>query len=1304
MSPTETAGRSFKSKLLDLIICKRSSVATALDSEREAYALKPRELDVADHSGVLEVATPAKSDTEASDKSDLRLGNALEVHPSKSNQLQRQPDGNFREHEAADKSDPTRLAPNDEKDDSTSKGPYSHLIQTTDSLVTAVLEGLKDVGSNLPGIGAIAVVLSLKDKLQLEDANRKEVEDILKYIEVLCRSANGARGIPDMSHTRPIQLSDDLIRHLKRASKDLEATKGRNRVVRLINANAIEEELKAIWEGIQRHMNEFQFAATIKSDRVLSEVYKKLWSEAEKEEERRINDVLERMPAANLARHDAQRTERSRVVACSKGTRVNVIKDIQDWAMNADDDGKHVFWLNGLAGTGKSTIAKSVAEWALKEKILGANFFFARDIAELNGPSLVFSTLSYELSRFDAEFKRALYEVLYEDSRVPFSNLETQFEKLICRPFAACRGKRPILVMLDALDECAEDAGILLRLFLKYKAESAEVPNLRIFITSRPETRIRSVLYQPTSEKHFDKFILHDIDARTVREDIQTYLDLEFSKITSGTLGSHIPPDWPAQDDRTALLDLCGKFFAYAATAIRFIGDEVIGDPVEQLRDVLRITSTVRDDEPSENDARPYVELDSLYLEILNQSVSKTAAGRYLKRTRRVLATVLCLREPLSVSDIAQLLSISVEDVSNALRNLHSIIAIPDNKRGLLQFFHASFPDFIRDQERCTDSRFYVDTASSEILSLEHVLSLRCMAIVGKVDFSVTLPSLVAYASKHWPSHLKGGFSHEPCSESSDGLSYIPPTQLNTTPRLPLGILRETEVREIREWATRTDDSAPPIFWLTGEMGTDISALLFDILDWARQERNFLLGYYGFRPRVEGGSDVTSVLPTLASQLADTDTGYKKTLIKVLCENKDIASNSNFEEQFKGLFLSPLSTRQSEGPIIIILEGISLYTSEKGGMDMLKNVMRMVELGGGLFRVLIEGSREAEYIPQFMSELKTQRKCEAISLMDIRTRNQNLLTLQSMFKKIIKDADKYVCRIPERWPWGESAFKILVYNSGFWCLAYNDTARRFIRDKNIRNPVSQLQEIQRADEIQLELEDGHLHIKRMLKRYEALHKLFTHILRIAAIECSSVFENSAAQNLVQRVVATVACCRNTPRFRKIELGAFLSGDGDPNPVLLVPQSLQSVIFSGPSDLDDPEDYSIAFHDTEFRDFIRDESYCVDKRFLVNIPEHENFMALRCLEILRNDTVVPETVMQYALRSWLSHLKSGTCLCDELVQHLIWLCSGEARFRRAYSYALHHNGREDPIFTLQSLVGRYNPRDSDALLAALLNRG
>jgi hypothetical protein len=62
---------------------------------------------------------------------------------------------------------------------------------------------------------------------------------------------------------------------------------------------------------------------------------------------------------------------------CLPGTRESILQDIVLWAKNSQD--RNVFWLNGLAGTGKSTIAQSFSEAVAADGLLGASFFCSRD-------------------------------------------------------------------------------------------------------------------------------------------------------------------------------------------------------------------------------------------------------------------------------------------------------------------------------------------------------------------------------------------------------------------------------------------------------------------------------------------------------------------------------------------------------------------------------------------------------------------------------------------------------------------------------------------------------------------------------------------------------------------------------------------------------------------------------------------------------------------------------------------------------------------------------------------------------------
>lgn len=90
--------------------------------------------------------------------------------------------------------------------------------------------------------------------------------------------------------------------------------------------------------------------------------------------------------------------------ACHPATRREVLGEIQGWAEHAM--GKSIFWLNGMAGTGKSTIAYTVAEWlhqpgASTCATLGASFFFKRGERDRASAALFFPTIVRQLAHKD---------------------------------------------------------------------------------------------------------------------------------------------------------------------------------------------------------------------------------------------------------------------------------------------------------------------------------------------------------------------------------------------------------------------------------------------------------------------------------------------------------------------------------------------------------------------------------------------------------------------------------------------------------------------------------------------------------------------------------------------------------------------------------------------------------------------------------------------------------------------------------------------------------------------------------------
>ncbi|EJD04719.1 uncharacterized protein FOMMEDRAFT_68526, partial [Fomitiporia mediterranea MF3/22] len=61
---------------------------------------------------------------------------------------------------------------------------------------------------------------------------------------------------------------------------------------------------------------------------------------------------------------------------CLPGTRTEIMRQVVEWVLSDSD--KNVFWLHGVAGSGKSTVSTTIAEYFRGISRLGAHLFFER--------------------------------------------------------------------------------------------------------------------------------------------------------------------------------------------------------------------------------------------------------------------------------------------------------------------------------------------------------------------------------------------------------------------------------------------------------------------------------------------------------------------------------------------------------------------------------------------------------------------------------------------------------------------------------------------------------------------------------------------------------------------------------------------------------------------------------------------------------------------------------------------------------------------------------------------------------------
>ena len=211
---------------------------------------------------------------------------------------------------------------------------------------------------------------------------------------------------------------------------------------------------------------------------------------------------------------------------CLRGTRESVLDGIVQWAKDPQE--RRVFWLNGLAGTGKSTIAQTFAKIVANNGTIGASFFCSRDYLDRKELKNIFPTLSYQLACRYPAFRSEIVQAIKRDPSVAQNSLISQLEDLIVDPLSAT--KISCVIIVDALDECVDDqpASAILSVLGRFVKK---LPSVKFFITGRPEPRIRSGFRLPLLEPLTHVFMLHEVELSSVDEDIRLYLQEKLTAV-----------------------------------------------------------------------------------------------------------------------------------------------------------------------------------------------------------------------------------------------------------------------------------------------------------------------------------------------------------------------------------------------------------------------------------------------------------------------------------------------------------------------------------------------------------------------------------------------------------------------------------------------------------------------------------------------------------------------------------------------------------------------------------------------------
>ncbi|CVK97670.1 related to S. pombe trp-asp repeat containing protein [Fusarium mangiferae] len=478
-----------------------------------------------------------------------------------------------------------------------------------------------------------------------------------------------------------------------------------------------------------------------------------------------LTSTLDQLPFVAEALFNSYAEEHSPV--CLPETRVELLAEIDKWAERSES--KTIFWLNGMAGTGKSTISRTIAQRQLERGCLGANFFFKRGEGARGNMSKLIPTLARQIATHIPGMTSFIKKAIDADPTLPTKTLGEQFEKLFKEPlkrWAACLSDpTSLVIVIDALDECEDSFQIKRIISLFAELESLDSLKLRVFITSRPELPI--LLGFLDINGTYESLELHSISQDIVEHDISIFLQHELRIIrrdfnSMARSGQKLAEQWPGTVKIGQLVSMTQPLFIAAATVCRFLNDATLGGPDELLVEILGSSSRLH-----------MSRLNDIYSSILSSQVvnrPRREREEIIHSFQSIVGAIVTLATPLTITSLSLLLNIPATTIDMRIKVLQSVLNVPQTPEVPVRILHLSFRDYLVDPDLQNATDFWVDEKATH-----RRLASRCLFVmnsklrenicrlpfpgtspseVGDLDTQSFIPSELHYACHYWVHHL----------------------------------------------------------------------------------------------------------------------------------------------------------------------------------------------------------------------------------------------------------------------------------------------------------------------------------------------------------------------------------------------------------------------------------------------------------------------------------------------------------------------------------------------------------------------
>ena len=442
---------------------------------------------------------------------------------------------------------------------------------------------------------------------------------------------------------------------------------------------------------------------------------------------------------------------------CMDGTRMRLRQDILDWLRGVGSEERvsllcKLFWVYGLAGSGKSSLANTIAEMIENDKGFDLSCFFCkRDDESLSKPERLFPTLAFRLCRLYASYRAALVSLLSspEGDGLPTAGIEKQF-KMLFRDLLPKTTQPPRIhiIIIDALDECGapKEQAILANYLL---ALSTAMPWIKVLVTSRKEPAIKKV-FSSDGRTHCIDINLEE----QTNEDICRYV-MDKSKTLELSLSTI---------QAEALVKQATGLFIWCSTLFKYL--ERSDNPIYDLNRFI-----------SGADARePLEQLYALYDNVVMSAAEGTS--RDLQQAILGIIFVSAGNRPLSARAISVLLTSqsiyergSEDAVRRVTQRFHAVLYESGaSSGGAIRAYHPSFYDYI--QGKLEAGSFTIGLAGTHQLMFKGSLETMHRGLKFNIceledsyrknkdvpDLAIRIsnfiPEALQYSSLFWFSHL----------------------------------------------------------------------------------------------------------------------------------------------------------------------------------------------------------------------------------------------------------------------------------------------------------------------------------------------------------------------------------------------------------------------------------------------------------------------------------------------------------------------------------------------------------------------